>query len=216
MCDRVFWSHCGGLGYTISAFIVFSVPWLGDYMKTTTEPTPLAFIVFSVPWLGDYMKTTTEPTPLAFIVFSVIWLSIMLAMFFYYYLAMVSRYLPCKLVGRCTKHGLELFTLSFAVILQCFWGFTNTNLEVFSGFIMQIHTWYQLRRNPPDLGYLDLFLDLLMQVAVFACGDNKYALVATFVASLFIISYRFYYYSCPETSDLPVGNIQKLGTEKAC
>lgn len=120
------------------------------------------------------------------------------------YLALISNYLPSKLVGRYVKHGFELSTLVAAFITQLVWGYDALDLLTYSGFIGVFHAYFRLQRHPADLGWRDWILEEAMQVAVYVCTSNKQYAIVNLVAWIMIIGYRSCSYAYPQvSSDYP-------------
>ncbi|GLU22973.1 hypothetical protein SLE2022_390090 [Rubroshorea leprosula] len=163
-----------------------------------------------VPWLYKYVASILHADPLILLAFLVH----MLGPVPFFYLVMISSLMPIKPVGRYLKHGFELAALFVSVIFQLYDGYDGFDLLLCSGVICLFHVFCQLLRRPPDLGWSDLFLEQLMQVA--ALDNAKYVIVYV-VICLMIICYRFYSYSCPEVSESDQQiNYQRLESEEPC
>ncbi|GLT63771.1 hypothetical protein SLA2020_363090 [Shorea laevis] len=104
---------------------------------------------------------------------------------------MISHLLPTKSVGVHKKYASESVVLLAAVIWQCLRGYDAWDLLFFSALIFVFHALCHLVHHPPDVSCWDWFLQALMQVAVYGCGSNKYAIVATTVACMMVIYNRF-------------------------
>ena len=128
---------------------------------------------------------------------------VVVSVYLFGYLALISYYLPRKPVGRYWKHGFELIALVAAFVTQWYWGCDFMNPLHYTAFNTLFHAIFRLQRHPLDLGWLDWFVEEAMQVAiyVFGCGGNMHFAIANLVAWIILIGCRFCLYAYPQVSD---------------